>query len=111
MKQNKQNVFDDFIASAEWLIEQKYTSSAKLAIRGGSMEDCWSAPCSTSVPNFSALPSLRSGSWICCGFDALRSARLDVRLRRPQEPGGFPHPGEVLAASQHPSGREATRPR
>lgn len=32
----KQNVFDDFIAAAEFLIENKYTSSAYLAIRGGS---------------------------------------------------------------------------
>lgn len=33
---NKQNVFDDFIAAAEYLIENKYTSSEYLALRGGS---------------------------------------------------------------------------
>jgi prolyl oligopeptidase len=36
MLDKKQNVFDDFIAAAEWLIKNKYTNPSKLAISGGS---------------------------------------------------------------------------
>jgi prolyl oligopeptidase len=36
MKDHKQNVFDDYIAAAEWLIANKYTSTPKLAVQGGS---------------------------------------------------------------------------
>jgi prolyl oligopeptidase len=36
MFEKKQNVFDDFIAAAEWLVANKYTTPARLAIEGGS---------------------------------------------------------------------------
>ncbi len=36
MRLQKQNVFDDFIAAGEYLIREKYTSNARLALRGGS---------------------------------------------------------------------------
>jgi len=36
MLESKQNVFDDFIAAAEWLIDNRYTRADRLAIRGGS---------------------------------------------------------------------------
>lgn len=36
MLENKQNVFDDFIGAAEYLVKEKYTNSQKIAIRGGS---------------------------------------------------------------------------
>lgn len=36
MLENKQNVFDDFVAAGEWLIAHEYTEAARLAIRGGS---------------------------------------------------------------------------
>jgi prolyl oligopeptidase len=36
MKDKKQNVFDDYLAAAQWLIDHKYTRPEKLAIRGGS---------------------------------------------------------------------------
>jgi prolyl oligopeptidase len=36
MLERKQNVFDDFIAAAEWLVKNRYTQSSRLAISGGS---------------------------------------------------------------------------
>ena len=43
-KTKKQNVFDDFIAAAEWLIGQQLHESCEARWRRGSNGVCWSAP-------------------------------------------------------------------
>ena len=110
MLEKKQNVYDDFIAAAEWLVAQKYTSPAKLAVPGGSNGGLLTGAVLTQRPRalrgrHQRRPAPRHAPLPVVPHGAL----LDPRVRQRRERRPVPVPPRLLAVPPREEGDEVPR--
>ena len=90
IRAHKQVVFDDFIAAAEWLISQRYTSTPKLAIEGGSNGGLLVGACLTQRPDLFGAVIANVGVMDMLRFDRFgQGAGWEGDYGSPHDPADF----------------------
>ena len=119
MLEKKQNVFDDFIAVAEHLVREKYTSPAKLGVMGGSNGGLLVGAVINQRPDLYAVALPAVGVMDMLRYDRFTGGRLWVQeYGSAQNPGAVPVPHQVLTGAEREEGhllsghaRDDRRPR